>query len=487
MSTEQEVIRREKLEALSQMVKVYPDRYPVSHSLEEARLLNDGVDEIRVAGRILSMRKMGKLTFVTIGDVLSKLQLAFKEDALGADRYDFLHRYFDIGDHIGAEGISFTTRTGEKTIQVLSFLLLGKCLKVLPEKWHGLTDIESCYRQRYLDLIMSQQTRERFLIKSAVIRELRRYLEESNFIEGETPVLQTKPSGALAKPFQSHHNALDIDVYLRIAPETYLKRLVVGGFTKVFEFARCFRNEGISQTHLQDFTMLECYAAYWNYEDNMRFTRDMLLIVLNKVFGTTILTIAGHEIDFAQEWKVVSFRELILEDTGLDIGHYATNRELLQAIRVKGIQLEHDNLESLGLGNLIDQLYKKVSRPRMIHPTFLVSHPVELSPLARANDVNPVVTDRFQLVINGAEIINAYSELVDPLEQRKRMEQQAASHACGDEEAMMKDEDYLLAMEYGMPPISGWGMGIERLLQVLTASDNIKDCVLFPLLRPLNG
>jgi lysyl-tRNA synthetase, class II len=199
MSTEQEVIRREKLEALSQMVKVYPDRYPVSHSLEEARLLNDGVDEIRVAGRILSMRKMGKLTFVTIGDVLSKLQLAFKEDALGADRYDFLHRYFDIGDHIGAEGISFTTRTGEKTIQVLSFLLLGKCLKVLPEKWHGLTDIESCYRQRYLDLIMSQQTRERFLIKSAVIRELRRYLEESNFIEVETPVLQTKPSGNLSE------------------------------------------------------------------------------------------------------------------------------------------------------------------------------------------------------------------------------------------------------------------------------------------------
>jgi lysyl-tRNA synthetase class 2 len=355
----------------------------------------------------------------------------------------------------------------------------------MPEKWHGLTDVESCYRQRYLDLIMSRETKERFLLKSAIVREIRRYLEDNSFIEVETPVLQPKPSGALAKPFKSHHEALDIDVYLRIAPETYLKRLIVGGFTKVFEFARCFRNEGISPTHLQDFTMIECYAAYWNYKDNMTFVRNMILDVINKVFGTTKLTIEGNEIDFAEEWEIVSFRELIRQDTGLDVDNYNDSQELLSAIQANNIRLGHENLQSLGKGNLIDQLYKKVSRPKIIRPTFLVEHPIELSPLARANDNDPNITDRFQLVINGAEIINAYSELVDPIEQRKRLEQQALCNAKGDEEAMVKDDDYISAMEYGMPPISGWGMGIERLVQVLTNCENIKDCVLFPLLRPL--
>jgi len=333
---------------------------------------------------------------------------------------------------------------------------------------------------------MSQQTRERFLLKSAIVKELRRYLENADFIEVETPVLQSKPSGALAKPFKSHHEALDIDVYLRIAPETYLKRLIVAGFTKVFEFARCFRNEGISQTHLQDFTMLECYAAYWNYKDNMRFTRDMILNVLQKVFGTSKLAINDTEIDFSKEWRAVTFRELILEDVGLDINDFTNNAELLTAIKEKNIKIDNENLENLSIGNLIDQLYKKVSRPKIIAPTFLISHPIELSPLARANDENKKITDRFQLVINGAEIINAYSELVDPIEQRKRLEQQAVYNAKGDDEAMVKDEDYLLAMEYGMPPISGWGMGIERLVQVLTNCDNIKDSVLFPLVRPLD-
>lgn len=486
MSSEQEMIRKERLCKLAQSVNPYPERYDTNFELHEARLLEDDIEGIRLAGRILSLRKMGKLTFITIGDIAAKIQLALKENVVGEEKYSFFHEFFDIGDFVGIHGSSFTTKTGEKTIKLENFTLLGKCLKVLPEKWHGLTDVESCYRQRYLDLIMSRQTRDRFLLKSAITKEIRRYLEDSSFIEVETPVLQPKPSGALAKPFKSHHEALDIDVYLRIAPETYLKRLIVAGFTKVFEFARCFRNEGISQTHLQDFTMLECYAAYWNYEDNMQYIKNLILAVLQKVFGTTKITIAQNEIDFAKEWKVVTFRELILKDIGLDIDDFSSNTELLEAIKEKNIKIDHENLENLGIGNLIDQLYKKVSRPNIINPTFLISHPIELSPLARANDANPKITDRFQLIINGAEIINAYSELVDPLEQRRRLEQQAAYNAKGDEEAMVKDEDYLLAMEYGMPPISGWGMGIERLVQVLTDCDNIKDCVLFPLLRPLD-
>ncbi len=486
MQSEQELIRRESLENLSKVVNPYPDRYSTNQELQLVKFLDDGATGVRVAGRILSIRKMGKLSFVTIADIKGKLQLALKEDIVSKYKYDFFHSHVDIGDFIGVEGNIFTTKTGEKTVRIEDYTFLGKCLKVLPEKWHGLTDIESCYRQRYLDLIMSQDTRQRFLLKSEIIRHLRRYLEDTGYIEVETPVLQSKPSGALAKPFKSHHEALDIEIYMRIAPETYLKRLVVGGFTKVFEFARCFRNEGVSPTHLQDFTMVECYSAYWNYRDNMIFTRNMLLDVLLKVFGTTKIMIDGKEINFSDDWKVVSFKELILQDVGLDIDNYGSSKELLTAIEEKGIRLEHENLQALSLGNLIDQLYKKISRPKIVNPTFLVEHPIELSPLARANDTNPTITDRFQLVINGAEIINGYSELVNPIEQRARLEQQALYNAKGDEEAMVKDDDYISAMEYGMPPISGWGMGIERLVQVLSSSENIKDCVLFPLLRPLD-
>ena len=314
---------------------------------------------------------------------------------------------------------------------------------------------------------------------------LETFLTNKGFLEVETPILLNKASGALARPFITHHNSLDIDAYLRIAPETYLKRLVVGGFTNVFEIARCFRNEGISKTHLQDFTMIEGYSAYWNYEDNMELIRRMFLTILPKVFGSTTVKIGEEEIDFSKEWTVISFKDAILRDCGIDIDKYADEKSLLAEIKAQGIQLEVDNLESLGRGNLIDQLYKKVSRTKMIEPTFLVEHPIDLSPLARANDDNPELTDRFQLVVNGVEVVNAYSELVDPAEQRKRLEVQAENNANGDEEAMVKDDDYIMAMEYGMPPISGWGMGIDRLLQLFLNQDNIKDCVLFPLMRPL--
>ncbi|MBT9154906.1 MAG: Lysine--tRNA ligase, heat inducible [Firmicutes bacterium] len=324
-------------------------------------------------------------------------------------------------------------------------------------------------------------------MRSRLLSELRRFFESHGFIEVETQILTNKPSGALASPFVTHHKALDIDLYLRIAPEMYLKRLVVGGFTHVFEVARCFRNEGISPTHLQDFTMVEGYSAYFNYQDNMELLRELVIHLVQALFGSTLVLIGEEEIDFGAEWPVVSFRDLILKDANVDIDAYSTAKELLAAVREQGIYLEHDDLAKLGKGNLIDLLYKKISRPQLIKPTYLTCHPVELSPLARKNDHNSAITDRFQLVVNGAEIINGYSELVDPLEQRARLEIQAQLRSQGDAEAMPMDEDYLLAMEYGMPPISGWGIGVDRLLQVLLDLPNIRDGVLFPTMRPVDG
>jgi len=486
--TEQELIRREKVDKIREYCNPYPERFEITHELNEAKVLEDGINNVSVAGRIVLMRKMGKLSFLTIRDINDSIQVSIKVDVVGEENYKFFKDNFDLGDFIGVTGEVFTTHTGEKTVRADSFVFLGKALKPLPDKFHGLVDSELCYRNRYVDLIMNEDTRNRFRKKYEFIKEIRRYLEDRNYIEVETPVLINKPSGALAKPFMSHHNALDIDVYLRIAPETYLKRAVVGGFNKVFEFARCFRNEGMDSTHLQDFTMLECYCSYYNYKDNMLLIEDMLKTVIEKVFGSLKITIGDREVDFSKKWETVSFRELILKYINIDINEYNTKEKLLNIIIEKGIELESEtDIGLLGFGNLVDLLYKKVARPMMIDPVFLVEHPIELSPLARANDENPNLTDRFQLVINGAEIINAYSELVDPIEQMKRLEEQAKLNSEGDEEAMVMDMDYIEAMEYGMPPISGWGMGIDRVMQVLTDVPNIKDNVLFPLLRPLDN
>ncbi|MGE5652748.1 MAG: lysine--tRNA ligase [Bacillota bacterium] len=477
--------RLAKMDLLKELgVHLYPERFPVTHSLLAGSQLPDGTQGVRVAGRVIAIRKLGKLTFVHIQDVEARLQVSLRKDSLG-DAYDQFHKTIDIGDFIGAEGEIFTTKTGEKTVMAERYTFLGKALRELPEKWHGLTDTELRYRQRYLDLISNADSRRVFLLRSKLLRTIRHFLEERGFIEVETPILTNQASGALATPFATHHNALDIDAYLRIAPETYLKRCVVGGFQHVFEVARCFRNEGISPVHLQDFTMIEGYSAYFNYEDNMRLLRELILHILDELFGTRELTIGEHQINFGQEWPVVTFRELILKDAGIDIDQYPDGPSLFQAIKEKGIRIEHENAEKLGKGNLVDQLYKKISRPSLISPTFLTAHPIELSPLARQNDNNPNITDRFQLVVNGAEIINAYSELVDPIDQRQRLEVQANLRSQGDAEAMPLDNDYLKAMEYGMPPISGWGMGIDRLLQVLLNLDNIRDGVLFPFMRPL--
>ena len=483
--SEQELVRREKLEKIKEYCNPYPEKYEVTNSIKEAREIEDGTQNVKIAGRIVFMRKMGKLSFLRIRDIQASIQVSMQLDLVGEEDYKFMKTSLDVGDFIGVKGEIVTTQTGEKTLRTHEFKFLGKALKPLPEKFHGLSDQELKYRNRYVDLIMNEDARERFLLRSKLIWEIRSFLNNHGYVEIETPILNNKASGAMAKPFKTHHNALDIDLYLRIAPETYLKRAIVGGFTKVFEFARCFRNEGMDTTHLQDFTMLEGYGAYLNYEDNMKFLQEMIQTVVANLFGKLELTIDGVTVDISGDWESISMRDLILKYTPIDIYEYDTKEKLLEKIKQEKIEIDSETpLENLGYGNLVDQLYKKVARPHVVKPCFLTKHPISLSPLARANDDNPNLTDRFQLIINGAEIINAYSELVDPIEQEKRLEEQARLKSNGDEEAMMMDRDYIGAMEYGMPPISGWGIGIDRLVQILTDAENIKDCVLFPLMKP---
>ena len=478
-------VRLEKEQKLKDLgINVHPERYEITHSLKDVRKLEEGVKNVRVAGRVMSKRKMGKISFMDLRDLEGKIQLVFKRDDLGEENYKLLHATVDIGDFIGVEGETFVTQAGEKSIQVKSYEFLGKALRPLPEKFHGISNQEMLYRERHLDLIMNEETKKRFLLRSDFIKLLREFLWSKGFIEVDTPVLQNTASGATARPFITHHNTYDADVYLRISPELTLKKLVVGGFTNVFEVARDFRNEGISVNHLQDFTMVEGYSAYYNYKDNMKLMREMIIYIIGKLFdGNLVVNIGGKDIDFGAEWDEISFRDLLIKDCGIDINNFPTAESLLNEIRERKIELDVENIESLGRGNLIDQLYKKVSRPYIIKPTYLTGHPIDLSPLARSNDDNPDITDRFQLIVNGQEIINGYSELVDSQEQERRLIEQNKLKDNGDEEAMSIDHEYIKAMEYGMPPISGWGLGVDRFLQFLTSSYNIRDVVLYPLLK----
>ena len=462
----------------------YAERFERTHRLHEAAELPDGVNDVKVAGRIVSLRFFGKLAFGHLYDVDGKLQFAMQKNKLG-EQFDNLKRLVDIGDFIGVEGEMITTKTGEKTIDVQKYTFLSKSLRPLPEKFHGISDPELRLRKRYLDLIMSEESRERFRKRTKIIRTIREYLDSHDFTEIDTPVLTNKATGALARPFMTHHNALDIDIYLRIAPETYLKRAIAGGFDRVYEFARSFRNEGMDASHLPDFTLLEYYCAYWNYVDNMNFTEELFKNLLMKVNGGLSLTYDGTEISFEGEWPRYSFRDLIKKDCGIDIDEFKTREELIKAVDSKGIRFETDvEISKAGRGTLIDLLYKKVSRPQLINPTFITHHPLDLSPLARKNDCNPLVVDRFQLVVNGWEVVNAYSELVDPVDQAERFQQQAEARAHGDQETMDVDNDFLQCMEYGMPPISGWGMGVDRIVALLTDASTLRDVILFPLMRP---
>ncbi len=489
--------RLKKLEEMrANGVMPYPERYERTHTALEARALGEngmreteevtkgGGTEITLAGRIMTFRSHGKLSFAQLQDQSGRIQISFMRDVLGEEKYKFATKKVDAGDFLGVKGELFKTQHGETTLLVREYTLLAKTLQPLPEKWHGVQDQEMKYRYRYLDILMSPEAFSRMRMRSKLIQIIRTYLEQHEFIEVETPILSAKASGALAKPFMTHHNALDKDFYLRIAPETYLKRAVVGGFERVFEFAKCFRNEGMDPSHLQEFTMLEYYASYWNYEDNMDFTENLFKHFIQELFGTLVITVGGHEIDFGKKWPRMSLRDLIFEKTGIDIYTEKTADDLRRAIKEKNIILE--DTAKLGRGNLIDALYKKTVRPQLIQPIFVTSHPIDLSPLARRNDANPDITDRFQLVVNSWEVVNAYSELVDPVDQRQRFEEQAKLKASGDEEAMEADYDYVYAMEHGMPPMSGWGMGVDRILALLTNQENLKDVILFPLMKPLD-
>lgn len=483
-SSDQHEVRLAKLAKLRELgINPYPGRFPTSHGLDEARHLAPETKGVAVAGRLMTMRVMGKLSFATLGDHSGRIQISVSQDDVGEEFYKGVwKKLLDLGDFVGIEGETWVTKTGELTVKASRVTLLGKALRPLPEKWHGLSDREACWRQRYLDLAMTEETVARFKLRTRLISTMRTLLDAEGFLEIDTPVLATKASGAAARPFESWHNSLGIDVFLRIAPETYLKRAIAGGLNRVYEMARCFRNEGMDPSHLQDFTMLEWYAAYWDWTDNMAFTERLLQQTLERVLGTTKVTIDGEEVDFGGTWPRVVFRDLLLADAGIDINELTDADALRAAIRAKGIVLE--KMDTLGRGNLLDALYKKVSRPKLTGPVFLCGHPIDLSPLARRNDQIEHLADRFQVVVKGWEIVNAYSELIDPVDQRVRFEQQAGLKAGGDEEAMDMDEDYLLAMEHGMPPISGFGMGIDRFVALLTSSANLRDVVLFPLLRP---
>jgi lysyl-tRNA synthetase class 2 len=484
---EQMKVRLEKIQALREAgYHPYTEKFERTHRPAEADTLPDGTTGVRVAGRIVSLRFFGKLAFGHLYDVSGKVQFAAQKSVLN-EQFEDLKRLIDVGDFIGVEGEMITTKTGEKTINAQKLFFLTKSLRPLPEKFHGLTDPELRLRKRYLDLIMSEESRERFLKRTKIIKTIRDFLDNNGFAEIDTPVLTNKATGALARPFLTHHNALDIDIYLRIAPETYLKRAIAGGFDRVYEFARSFRNEGMDASHLPDFTLLEYYCAYWNYIDNMNFTENLFKHLLATINGGLELTYEGRAISFDGVWPRYSFRDLILKDCGIDINLFGTRETLIKEIDKNGIRFETDvEIDKAGRGTIIDLLYKKVSRPQLINPTFITHHPLDLSPLARKNDENPLVVDRFQLVVNGWEVVNAYSELVDPVDQTERFNQQAEARAHGDKETMEVDNDFLQCMEFGMPPISGWGMGVDRIVALLTNASTLRDVILFPLMRPEN-
>lgn len=479
--------RLKKMEFLKEE-KIIPfaDKYDYTHKAIDVKNLEMG-NEVSLAGRIMLFRDMGKLTFAHIQDYSGRVQIVFQQNSLGEKEYKLLIKIINIGDFIGIKGEVFTTHKGEISVLVKNYSFLSKALRPLPDKFHGLKDVELKYRKRYLDLVMNEETKERFKFRSDFIWELRKFYHKKGFQEIDTPVLCSTPSGALAKPFKTHHNALDVDAYLRIAPEIYLKEAIIGGYEKIFEIARVFRNEGTDPSHLQDFSMVEHYCAYWDYKMNMDFTEEMFTNIIEKLKGALNIKIPNKngemiDVDFSLPWKRVSFRELILKDCGIDIDLFPNVEDLRNEIKNKKILIE--NIDKLGRGNLIDSLYKIVSRPKLINPTFLINHPIDLSPLARKNDENLEITDRFQLVVNGWEIVNSYSELIDPIDQAERFNEQIKAREDGDDEAMMKDDEYIEAMEYGMPPISGWGMGIERVVALLTEQSNLRDVVLFPFMRP---
>jgi lysyl-tRNA synthetase class 2 len=484
--------RREKLRALRENGIAFPNDFRrnvmggdlvAEYGDQPAEELEALGLRVKVAGRLMSRRIMGKASFCHLQDMSGQIQIFVQRDTLGEEEYAWFKRDLDLGDILGAEGVLFKTKTGEVSVRVESLRLLTKALRPLPEKFHGLTHQESKYRQRYLDLIMNECTRQTFRARTHIIQYLRHYLDSRGYLEVETPMMQVIPGGAAARPFITHHHALDMQLFLRIAPELYLKRLVVGGFEKVYEINRNFRNEGLSTRHNPEFTMVEFYEAYADYEDLMDLTEDLLRGMALEVTGSTQVTYQGDTYDFGKPFARLTVHEAILR-YGADLGITAADLDDLEAAQALARRLGLALKPSWGLGKVQMEIFDRVAEHQLKDPTFITQYPTEVSPLARCNDQDPFVTDRFEFYVGGRELANGFSELNDAEDQAERFRRQVAQKDAGDEEAMHFDADYVRALEHGMPPTAGEGIGIDRLVMLFTDSASIRDVLLFPHLRP---
>ncbi|MFA7096045.1 MAG: lysine--tRNA ligase [Gammaproteobacteria bacterium] len=481
--------RRAKLAALREKGIAFPNDFrrnamagelQAEYGDKDNEFLEANPLRVKVAGRMMAKRVMGKVMFMQLLDMSGRIQLFLQRDLLREGVYEDC-KGWDLGDIIGAEGTLFKTRTGELSVRVEEIRLLTKSLRPLPEKFHGLTDTEARYRQRYLDLIMNDTTRQTFLTRTRIINYIRNFLNERDFLEVETPMMQVIPGGATARPFMTYHNALDMQLFLRVAPELYLKRLVVGGFEKVYEINRNFRNEGLSTRHNPEFTMLEFYEAYVDYHDLMNLTEEMMRGLAQEVLGTTTISYQGEQYDFGKPFRRMTLKESILH---FNPQLSAADLEDLEAARRAAQALHIPFKESYGLGKIQLEIFEKTVEQNLKDPTFITAYPTEVSPLARRNDVDPFVTDRFEFFVGGREIANGFSELNDAEDQAERFRKQVQEKEAGDEEAMHYDADYVCALEYGMPPTAGEGIGIDRLVMLLTDSPSIRDVLLFPHMRP---
>lgn len=474
--------RRQKIEELQKAnIKPYGEKYKASHhtaDIEENFADLEG-EQISLMGRIMAVRTHGKASFADLMDMTGRIQLYVKVDVVGEDKYDFFNS-LDIGDIIGVNGIVFKTRRGQISIKVEDFRFLSKSLRPLPEKWHGLKDKETRYRQRYVDLIVNPEVRNTFELRSKIIRGIRRFLEDRGFLEVETPMMHPIPGGTSARPFVTHHNTLNMDLYMRIAPELYLKRLIVGGFERVFELNRNFRNEGMSYKHNPEFTMMELYQANADYFDIMELMEEMLAYVAENTLGSTKINYQGKDIDLTPPWRRLTMIEAVKEYTGLDFNQIESNTEAVEAAKSIGIELDANTSK----GKTLSLIFEERVEEKLIQPTFILNYPVEISPLASKMEEDPMYTYRFEAFINGWEMCNAFTELIDPIDQKERFEEQVRQRDAGDDEAHMMDEDYVRALEYGMPPTGGLGVGIDRLVMILTDSPSIRDVILFPTMRP---
>jgi lysyl-tRNA synthetase class 2 len=477
------IVRREKLKKLLEKnISPYPYAFKRTHSsieiLNNFENLEKEQTEIKVAGRIISLRGHGKSIFFHLLDNSGKIQVYVKLDEVGEEKFS-LFDLLDIGDFLGVEGKIFKTKTGEITIRAKEFVLLSKSLRPLPEKWHGLQDKELRYRQRYVDLIVNPSVKEVFVQRTKIIQAIRKFLDSQGFLEVETPILQPIYGGASAKPFKTFHNALGVSLYLRIADELYLKRLIVGGYEKVYEFCKDFRNEGMDKNHNPEFSMLELYSAYADYRDIMKLLQELILFVLTDVFGKTTIEFQEKEINFNPPWKEISYLDAVKEYAGVDL--FGKSEEQIREI-VKNLNLKEE--VNIPKGKLIDTIFDVMVQPHLIQPTFITDYPLELSPLAKKHREKEGLTERFELFAGGSELGNAFSELNDPQDQRERFEAQMELAKRGDEEAQVLDEDFLRALEYGMPPTGGLGLGIDRLVMLLTNSPSIREVIFFPQMRP---